>query len=302
MPGRARRSAARRREASAATAGRRWRAGRAWRRCRVRAGGTGGSARTGRYAGGRPRRRWWGRPWRSGTGAAGASRPGCPGLRGGCRREWGCRARRGAGRVLPGRWRGPAGRGRAWPVMVMPCSRATRARNRRGMPVWASSCRRFLPAVMYSRSKNSRVRMVRACWCRCHTGARRIGPTGGAGRGTWSSASRRWPLVVPSRAAASATGSPPVMTRWPTASRSMSSGSGPGRSRPAQQPGGGDQVQRLADAQVVQEHGGVAVQCVAQPGGEGAGEGVVVAVVAGAGEREGCRGSCRSAPVSSWNR
>lgn len=33
--------------------------------------------------------------------------------------------------------------------------------------------------------------------------------------------------------------------------------------------------QRLADAEVVQEPGGVAVQRVPQPGGEGAGEGVV---------------------------
>ena len=48
--------------------------------------------------------------------------------------------------------------------------------------------------------------------------------------------------------------------------------------------------QRLADAQVVQESGGVAVQRVAQPGGEGAGEGVVVAVVVGGGEREGVPG------------
>ena len=38
--------------------------------------------------------------------------------------------------------------------------------------------------------------------------------------------------------------------------------------------------QRLADAEIVQESGGVAVQCVPQPGGEGAGEGLVVAVVA----------------------
>ena len=48
--------------------------------------------------------------------------------------------------------------------------------------------------------------------------------------------------------------------------------------------------QRLADAEVVQESGGVAVQRVPQPGGEGAGEGVVVAVVVAGGEREGVPG------------
>ena len=37
--------------------------------------------------------------------------------------------------------------------------------------------------------------------------------------------------------------------------------------------------QRLADAEVVQEGGGVVVQRVPQPAGEGVGEGVVVAVV-----------------------
>src|SRR5271166_5789052 len=48
--------------------------------------------------------------------------------------------------------------------------------------------------------------------------------------------------------------------------------------------------QRLADAEVVQEGGGVVVQRVPQPAGEGVGEGVVVAVVAGGGEREGVPG------------
>ena len=67
----------------------------------------------------------------------------------------------------PGSWHGPAGAGPQMPVMVMPCSRATWVRNLRGMPVSASSCRRFLAAVMYSRSKNSRVKMPRACCRRC---------------------------------------------------------------------------------------------------------------------------------------
>ena len=48
--------------------------------------------------------------------------------------------------------------------------------------------------------------------------------------------------------------------------------------------------QRLADAQLVQESGGVAVQRVPQPGGEGAGEGVVVAGVVAGGERGGVPG------------
>ena len=48
--------------------------------------------------------------------------------------------------------------------------------------------------------------------------------------------------------------------------------------------------QRLADAEVVQESGGVAVQRVPQPGGEGAGEGLVVAVVVAGGECEGVPG------------
>ena len=137
---------------------------------------------------------------------------------------------------------GPAGAGRRTPVMVMPCSRATWVRNLRGIPVSASSSRRFLPAAMYSRSKNSRVRMARACCCRCHVGGAADRPHWRAGRGMCSSASRTWPVVVPSRAAASATGSLPVMMRWPTASRSMSSGSDPGRVRRAQQLGGGTQV------------------------------------------------------------
>ena len=132
--------------------------------------------------------------------------------------------------------------------------------------------------------------MARACCCRCQTRGAADRPHWRAGRGTCSSASRTWPVLVPSCAAASATGSLPVMMRLATASRSMSSGSGPGRVRPGAAEGRRGPGQRLADAEVVQEGGGVVVQRVPQLAGEGVGEGVVVAVVAGGGEREGVPG------------
>ena len=65
---------------------------------------------------------------------------------------------------------------------------------------------------------------------------------------------------------------------------------GPGQVQAGAAAGRRGPGQRLADAQVVQERGGVVVQRVPQPGGQGPGEGLVAAVVVVAGEREGVPG------------